>query len=651
MPSARVAGEGCLRVGFASASPYYNINLVSQPFSHLETALNYRIYRGVDDPILSPYGFGDFSDRGLSIKFALALPEDSDYLLPGIAIGCDDFIGTQGFNSTYIVATQVWPCFDLEASVGYGSKRINGWFGGTMWMPFRRWCMPWLKPLALCAEYDATHYENPEVERHPLGRTFKSRVNYGIKYRLWDMIDFNISSLKGQDIAWSISASVDLGAPLRVVPLLDDPLPYTSPVNIQPLGCLRTPSVLAQDIVYTFRHQGIEVWEIGLYDNACGEKELRLWVSSCRWMYECDMYERLQELVLALTPHDIDVVVITVETEGMPIQEYRFRQEVLDMARCKDICRYELKILSPDLEASTPCCENYDVLYKTAHPWYNLWIKPKTLYLFGSSQGKFKYGVGVSVGSDGFIADQLFYRFNLGYIAKSSLPKSTQDLLNPSQLPNVHTDILSYYANREITIDEFLLQKNWNLGCGWYSRCGGGYFSQFYGGVVGEFLYYPVGSPWAIGFEYAQLYKRNFKGLGFSSTIRKLDGRIPTYIPFDGKQYFLDCYYDWCEVNLDFRLSLGRFLAGDQGGRILVGRNYESGLRLFAWFTYTDGHDKINGSTYYDKGVGFEIPLDLFMTRSSCEKWSNTISAWLRDVGYRTDTGDGLYQLIHQKRL
>lgn len=651
MHSARMSNEGSFKVGFASVPPYYNLSLGAQPFSHLETTLSYRIYRGIDDPILSPLGFGDLSDRGINVKFALALPEDSNYLLPGVAIGADDFLGTKGFKSLYIVATQVWPRYNFEFSLGFGTERLKGMFGGVLWMPLRQSCNPYLSPIALSAEYDATDYGNPLAERHPAGRDFTHRINFGLKYRLWDYFDFTVAQVRGKAFAWSVSTEVELGAPYRLIPLLDDPTPYCAPVITEPIGCLRTETVLAEDLVYSFRHQGFDVWDITLSETCCGEQELRLKVSTDRWMYECLVFQRIQDLVLSLTPSNIDVVVVTVETRGFPVQEYRFRQDFLANARCKEISRCELALLTREDEACVPNCCGQQLLYKRHHPWANLYAAPKMRYLFGSSQGKFKYALGVTVGCDGFLFDQLFYRFQLGYIGASSIPNSHQDVLNPSQLMNVHTDILTYYQQRSITVDEALLQKNMNLGKGLYSRFSTGLFSQFYGGFAGEFLYYPVGSCWAVGVEYAKVYKRDVKGVGFRRTIRKLDGQTPTWIKFNGYQYFLDGYYIWDSANIDLRVSLGRFLAGDNGARFEVGRSYASGLRIWAWYTYTDGHDHINGHLYFDQGVGFSMPIDAFLTHSSTERWGEAISAWLRDVGYRTETGDGLFDLIHNLRL
>lgn len=128
MPSARTGVAGEISLGYSSVPPYRNVNARFQLLDCLEITGNYRIFRGVPDPVLGGFGFGDFSDKGANIKFALLRPEDSDYELPGLAFGLDDFIGTRSFSSKYIVLTHVLLNCSLEASIGYGFERINGFF-------------------------------------------------------------------------------------------------------------------------------------------------------------------------------------------------------------------------------------------------------------------------------------------------------------------------------------------------------------------------------------------------------------------------------------------------------------------------------------------------------------------------------------------
>ena len=242
--------------------PYRNYSLRAQLFGRLEVSGSYRVFKGVDDPILTPLGFGDLSDKGANVKVALLIPEDSDYKLPGLAFGLQDFMGTKNFLAKYIVLTQVFINQNFEASLGYGTNRIKKWFGGFVWMPFRKSDNCYLKDIAFVAEYDATPYKDPEIEKHPRGRVKKSPINFGVKYRLWDQVDFAVSYIKGHTLAYSVSTFYNFGSTQGFIPKIDTPQPYTAPINIEPIGCLRPSFILSQELVYAFRQQGFEITDL-----------------------------------------------------------------------------------------------------------------------------------------------------------------------------------------------------------------------------------------------------------------------------------------------------------------------------------------------------------------------------------------------------
>ena len=177
-----------------------------------------------------------------------------------------------------------------------------------------------------------------------------------------------------------------------------------------------------------------------------------------------------------------------------------------------------------------------------------------------------------------------------------------------------------------------------------------GIFEPEYGGVSTEWLYYPVNSEWAVGMEFALLKKRAPHGLDFTNKARILHGFKPHWVKFLGSQYFLNLYYDWRCTSLEFKLSIGKFLADDFGFRTEISRYFPSGLRLGFWYTYTNAKDIINNAVYHDKGIFFSVPLDILYTKTSRTRWGYGMSAWLRDVGVTAATGGHLYELINQER-
>ncbi len=651
MPSARMGAEGEMGFGYSHVPPYRNYNLRCQVLDRLEITGNYRVFSGIDDPVLSQHGYGDFSDKGANFKLSLFSPEDSEYALPGIAIGYEDFIGTRAFHARYIVFTQVFLPYHLEVSLGYGAGRIKGFFGGFNLMPFRKSCWRLLQPLSLTAEYDATPYHSEIFEKHPGGRVKKSPLNFGLKYRAWDYFDFSISYIRGSKLAFSASTFYNLGETKGFLPKIDDALPYQSPVNTEPLGLRRPEEVLAPELLFAFQAQSLTLLDIYLSYNACQEKVMRLNVLNETYRLEREVRDRLNHLLGGLIPADIDEVVVVINSEGFPIQEYHYRMDYVRLFAACQMGPHELNVLTPLTEVTFPAPYSSLHLVARKRNLYNFELMPRMHTLFGSASGKFKYALGLNAAFNGFLWQDIYYSALLGYNFITNLGKQQgYDRLNPSQLIQVRTDVVKYYHQRGFTIDEAFLQKNWNLSHGLYARIAVGYFEEEYGGMATEFLYYPLKGCWAIGLNGAILKKRCYRGLGFTDKIRQLKGFKLTHKRFLGSQYFLNLYYDWKEARLDFKVTAGKFLANDWGVRNEISHYFPSGLRMTVWYTWTSAHDKINGQTYFDKGVAFSLPFDIFYTYSERSRWNYGMSAWLRDVGVQALTGLELYELINEQR-
>jgi hypothetical protein len=655
MPSALMSEEGEIALGWSYLPPYRLYNLRVQPFPQLEVTGSYRVFKGVKDPVLSPFGFGDFADKGANFKLALFQPEESNYHLPGLAIGIEDCIGTRSFYAKYLVLTKVWTDLNLEVSLGYGTNRLRGLFGGVHWMPFRPTGVTGLKELVLCAEYDATAYRSSRLEPHPKGRIKKSPLNFGIKWRLLDYFDFSAAWMRGDVWAFSASGFYNFGTTEGFLPKINMPLPYAAPVNFEPLGRRRSEQMLIADLLFPFQEQRLDILELSLYYTPCLEKGLHLTILNETYWAEAQVRCRLNSLLGALIPADIEEVLVVVESEGFPIQEYHYRMRWVREFHAEQIGEYELNVLTPMQEVQP--LERFEaaLLFERPIGLFNFEVTPKTHTLFGSSRGKFKYSLGLHAALNGFLSGNIYYSILLGCTFFTNLTRlKDYDRLNPSQLINVQTDLVNYYKQKGVTLDQAYLQKNWNLGDGCYARVAGGYFEEMYGGAAAELLYCPLVSPvvegWAAGIEGAVLKKRTTRGLGFTKKIRKLKGFIPTYCNFLGSQYFFNLYYDLACFEVSFKISAGKFLANDWGVRTQMTRYFPSGMELHFWYTWTNGHDHINGKTYFDKGVYVSMPLDIFYTYSERTRFTYGMSAWLRDVGFQSYTGKQLYDMINEQR-
>jgi hypothetical protein len=200
MPSARVPKEGVVSIGAARVHPYNNYGIAFQYFDRIELSLNYRIFTGITEKNFGHKGFGDDAERIGNAKLVLNLPSDNLGPFPQFAIGIEDFIGTKRFNAQYIVATQKWVSANVEATLGWGKKRLKGFFGAIAWTPWRKSDLHFFKDLTLIAEYDGYDYKNHPQE-HPMGRKVSSRINAGMTYVLGDTLQLSVNSHRGKEIS------------------------------------------------------------------------------------------------------------------------------------------------------------------------------------------------------------------------------------------------------------------------------------------------------------------------------------------------------------------------------------------------------------------------------------------------------------------
>ncbi len=650
MPSARTFEAGMFGVGFAYVPPYHIWSLSFQFFDHIETSGNYWIFRGITEGNFGHKGFGDDAERAANLKIILLRKEDGFPFLPDFAIGFNDFFGACRFNSFYVAATKEFLKYNFEATLGWGNGRIKGFYGGLAWSPFRRSERFW-KDLTFAAEYDANDYRHHGPE-HPQGRAVKSRINAGVQLKLWDLFRLSGSTLRGDDWAASIAMNYNLGTTKGFFPKIYDKPCYTAPLNTEPMGILRTRQEFARELAYAFQEQGFDLYNLYFIPKECGADELWMKVVNVRYREEEEVRCRIEHVLASLTPSNICAVTAVIEADGVPEHEYRFRVEDLRRYNEGKIGEQEFRVIAP-LREATAKPKDYDsaLLYQRRKRIWILTFRPWLRTFFGSSSGKFKYEVGIGLGPEGYLFDEIYYNLWGTYTIKSSMMNvGDVDANNPSRIINVRTDSILYNKTSSFHLEQAYLQKSWNLGSGWLSRLSLGYFEMAYAGIAGEILYYPVQSNWAIGFEVAPLLKRSYYGFGVQRKIRKLTEKGFEFFPYTGLQYFLEFYYQYKPLDVDFRISAGQFLARDKGIRIEGGRTFLSGLRVGLWYTLTNAEDRIGGRRYYDKGFSITLPLDLFLNKTSRTRIGYAMSAWLRDCGARANTGKQLYPTLYWER-
>jgi hypothetical protein len=227
-PSARMAPDGELSVGasFLRNNQHYNLGFQILPW--LEGSFRYSGLQHFqpDYPV--------YYDRAFGVKARLWNEGD---LLPAVAVGIDDIVGTGVYNGEYIVASKRFGDIDTSLGMGWGRHAETGllrnpialafssfdnrqsFFGQPGQTDFKAffhghkvgvfggavWHTP-LEGLSAIVEYDSDTY----AQEKSFGNfSPKSQINYGLAYDVSDQLQTGLYWLYGTSLGGSFSLKLD----------------------------------------------------------------------------------------------------------------------------------------------------------------------------------------------------------------------------------------------------------------------------------------------------------------------------------------------------------------------------------------------------------------------------------------------------------
>ena len=260
--TARFGPDGLLEVGGSFVDSYFRYYVTLHALPWLEGTFRYtdirnRLYSGI--PAYS--GDQSYKDKGADIKIRLV---EERRLIPQIAVGLQDGLGTGQFQSEYLVASKRFLDFDLSFGIAWGylanggswrNPLIDAWsgfadrtdnragggrpslksyFSGATVAPF--FGVEYRTPvdgLTLKLEYEGNDYRD-----EPLGNAFKAStpLNFGFNYRPFPWVDVSLAYQRGNAVTSRLSLRHVLHDP--GLPKFDPPPPA---VRIRPRGIARTP--------------------------------------------------------------------------------------------------------------------------------------------------------------------------------------------------------------------------------------------------------------------------------------------------------------------------------------------------------------------------------------------------------------------------
>lgn len=245
-PSARMAPDGELSVGasFLKNNQHYNLGFQILPW--LEGSFR---YSGLQN--FYP-GYPVYYDRAFGMKARLW---DESGLLPAVAVGIEDIVGTGVYTGEYVVASKRLGSVDTSLGIGWGRRaatnlvknpisvvipsfgnRVSffgqagqanfkaffhgpkvGLFGGAVWHT------PW-DGLALSVEYDSDTYAQ---EKSFGSFSSRSQVNFGVTYDVTSQVQTSLYWLYGTTVGGSFALRLDPTQPQYPQKIEPPPPPVT----------------------------------------------------------------------------------------------------------------------------------------------------------------------------------------------------------------------------------------------------------------------------------------------------------------------------------------------------------------------------------------------------------------------------------------
>lgn len=646
MPDARLDPDGTWRTGYSFADPYDAVWTSLTMLPRLEASLRYTGISGVPTfPGRADANFGDYKDKSFDAKFLL-LEEDGFW--PAVALGGQDLFGTEIFRATYFTLGKQLGDFDF--TLGYGSDRIDGAFGGLRYRPQR------LKRWSFVAEYDAYDFRRDPGSAITGVDQRKKDVVGGIEYRYgW----LGAQASYGHDEA---GVNVYIAIPLQekdFVPDIDEPAPYVQITPRPRLQQWNDDPGHRQRLIQALLRQDFKNVRV-----ATEGDRIIVVLTNTRISDMSRAVGRAARTIVALSPIETREIHITYTVNDIPFSTYQFmdvrrlqryfngqigRQELADHVEISyakpgsDEVVYEKEEVMAALDA-----ERKSAFFdETEGDIYSFRVESSTLSKFKVSpriglylndpSGAFRYDTYLQGSYDQYLGKRFFFNS----AARVTLLEDVSDVTQPSNslLPHVRSDIAEYYDENGFKITKMLVNRYFHPGERLYARASAGIYELMFGGAGGQVLYHPRAQRWAADVSVDWLKQRDFRGFF-------------KFRDYDTVTALAAFHYRMPFYGLTGTVRAGRFLAGDAGVRVEVKRRFRSGFEIGAWYTVTDGKDTTSpgspSSPYYDKGVYGSIPLNAMLTRDTQASGGFSLSPWTRDVGQIVQSPGDLYEMVER---
>ncbi|SEM45133.1 Exopolysaccharide biosynthesis protein YbjH [Pseudoxanthomonas sp. GM95] len=674
MPGAHMAEQGELSFSASHVSPYSRYNVALQPFPWLEGTFRYTSISNRGYGPADTSGTHHYKDKSIDVK--LRLWQESHWL-PEVALGIRDIGGTGLFAGEYLVASKRIGPFDVTvgAATGYMGNRgdignplgvlddrfktrpdsgtATGNFSGSSMFRGRvglfggiAYQTPWA-PLQLKLEVDGNDYQHEPQDNNQRQST---PINAGLVYSLNRGVQIGLGWERGQEVMASITFHSNLGTARAYPKLLDPPpVPMAAPRAADARGQVQAGRYRdAAEQVQAQRAQTLEAMSAidwsgvaqRLHDNAGIDvqqiavrgRELVVTGEQNRFFYPATGLGRAARVLDSRSNGQVDWFTVVNTRVGLPLGELSIGRDALQSYLQHDA---DLKTLALSTEATDVSSQQRDVLYRAPINRFQNSLSPGFKQVLGGPNGFLLYQISADYDATFFFTRSIWLSGTVSANLLNNFDRFTYDA--PSNLPRVRSYMRQYLTTSDITLPNLQLTAAHRLSNSWYGMAYGGLLESMFAGVGGEVLYRPYGERWAVGAELNQVTQRGFDQRFDMRGYHIATGHLSGYYAFGDTQRTV------------VSLSAGRYLAGDLGATLNIGRVFANGVTMGAYATKTNVSSAEYGEGSFDKGIYFSVPMDLLLPRSTRGRATVVWAPLTRDGGAKLNRQYSLYQLTSER--
>lgn len=358
-----------------------------------------------------------------------------------------------------------------------------------------------------------------------------------------------------------------------------------------------------------------------------GQSGLTIYYANTRYEFESTAIGRLVRILMADAPSRIEEFHLIATVSDVPTQEIRvlrgpFERMTSNFGSIAEIPEaiamrappVDNPILNLGEQATYPRF-SWAIAPKIREGFFDP-ASPVRIQIYGALSGSVELLQGLSV--QGSFEAAIYDTFT------TATPSN-------SVLPHVRTDIAQYFTKGKTGFSSLDAEWVTRATPDIFLKAKAGYLEDMYVGIGGEALWRPEGRPWAIGADIYAVWKRNFDRLFGWQKYHVLTGHV-------------SAYYRSPWYGLNFAIHAGRYLAGDYGATIEIGREFKTGVEVGAYATFTNVPFSKFGEGSFDKGIYIRIPFEWALPFSTQSEYDLTLSPLTRDGGQRLDNDDSLYE-------